>query len=268
MTRAHDIMSALPPSLARLTGRGIAADAPAPGAITTGMEALDLALAGGLARGALHEMIPATSPDSPAASGFALALALRAAGDRPIIIVQQDSLLSEIGCLNGSGLAAFGADPSRITLVQVPDQVAGLRAARDSLRCAVLGAVLVQLRGRSAALDLTATRRLALTAAESGVPLLLVLHGADPLPSAAATRWRIASAPSRPLEADAPGHPIFAATLVRNRAGIPEQTWQMEWACDRSTFTDAAIPGNDAGWRRPPLPGDLAPLASDRTAAA
>ena len=103
-------------------------------------------------------------PTGVASGGFGLGLALRAAGSRPLVWVQQDSLDGEVGRISGAGLAAFGADPDRLVLVRVADHTGGLRAAREALRCPALGAVLVEFRGASRILDPTATRRLSFAA--------------------------------------------------------------------------------------------------------
>src|SRR3546814_11674827 len=78
-------------------------------------------------------------------------------------------------------------------------------------------------------LDLTASRRLALAAEKSGTTLLLLRTGADPVPSAAQTRWSVASAPSRAFAANAPGTPTFDITLLRQRSGPSGTSWRLEW---------------------------------------
>ena len=256
MPQARDPLSALRAALAGLEpGAGPRAADPVP----LGAGSLDAALKGGLKAAALHEVLPERGfRDAVATGGFGLGLALRAAGrERPVVWVRQDFVGVELGRPNGAGLAAFGADPDRLVLVRAADQAGGLRAAREALRCPALGAVLLELWGRSPALDLTATRRLALAAEGSGVAIVLVRLGAEPAPSAATTRWAVASAASRPVEANAPGRPAFAVTLLRHRAGIPGRTWHVEWDCDRVSFVDPA-----------PLPRPVVPVPARREAAA
>ena len=134
-------------------------------------------------------------------------------------------------------------------LVQPDRSDDALWAADAGARCPGLGAVLLETGGRP--LGLTATRRLALGLRASGTTLIL-LRGGPPMPSAAMTRWRVASALSRALEANAPGHQAVSVTLVRHRAGIAERTWQMEWDRDRQRFAERA-----------PLPGAVVPLPAD-----
>ena len=262
MQQAHDTLSALRTVLAGLDPGAVAT---AGDLIPTGVASLDEPLGGGFRRAALHEIYPAAGiKDAAAAGGFGLGLALRAAGSRPLVWVQQDSLDGELGRISGAGVAAFGADPDRLVLVRAADHIGGLRAAREALRCPALGAVLVEFRGASRILDPTATRRLSFAASQSGVTLVMTRLGAWPGPSAAATRWSVAAAASLPLEANAPGRPAFALTLLRHRAGIAGRTWSVEWDCDRVSFADPAplprpvvsVPAGreagtrgDGGWR-------------------
>ncbi len=206
--------------------------------IRFGATVLDRPLDGGLARAALHEVYPEEGANHAAATGFGLGLALRAAQARSVFWVQHDVTDVEAGRPFAAGLADLGADPDRVLFVRVPDQAGAMRAAEEALRCPSLGAVLAELHGESRAAGLTATRRLAFAASRSGVPCILLRLGAAPAPSAATTRWSVAAAPSRPLEANAPGRPAFELTLLRHKAGIPGRTWHVEWDRDRLTFAD------------------------------
>lgn len=220
-----------------------------------GHPGLDAALGGGLARAALHEILASAGlADAAAATGFGLGLALRAAAGRPLAWIRQEAA-PEVGDPYGAGLAAFGADPGRVILVQLADPLAALRAAGEAVRQAALGAVLLELRGDARALDLTATRRLSFAAGQSGVTLLLIRLAAAPRPSAATSRWAVAAAPSRALAANAPGRPAFAACLLRHRAGLPPQSWTLEWECDQARFAEPA-----------PLPRAVVPPAAGRAA--
>lgn len=203
---------------------------------------LDAILGGGLARARLHEIWPAGPDDAPNAAGFALLLALKAAGATgPIIWIEQPA---KQGRLYPPGLAELGIDPARILFVNAPDEKALLRAAGDVVRSPAPAAAVIAPMGAARLLDLTASRRLTLFAERSGTTAI-VLRATDPqAPSAAATRWRVASAPSRALEANAPGRPAFALDLLRQRGGAPSYGWRLEWDRDRTRFA--------------PLPRDLA----------
>ena len=260
MSAAHEV-SALRQMLAGLEAERL------PGASSTfsfGAAGPDEVLANTLARGTLHEVYAAQGADMPAASGFALALALRASASvddgmddaRPIVWVRQDFLDAEAGRLHAHGLIGLGLDPSRLILVRARDPEQALRAAGDAVRCAALGAVLLEPWGEPKALDLTATRRLALRAHDSGVTLFLLRMAAKPSASAAVTRWLVAPAISTPLAADAPGAPAFAATLLRHRGGIAGHQWNLEWDHESCSFRDIA-----------PLSRAVVPVPAGRPAA-
>ncbi len=217
---------------------------------------LDHALGGGVARGAVHEVFAATPSDGAAARGFAALLALRAASPgRPLLWLSEDALLREIGAPNAEGLAELGLGPETVLLVRARDGLASLRGAVDAARCPGLGAVLVESWGSAKGSTLTASRRLALAAKESGVTIVLARTGAHPAPSAAETRWLVAAARSRAFPAGAPGLATFTLTLLRHRHGAPGGPWLMEWTRDECLFRSA------------PLSRDLSSHAPDRPAA-
>jgi protein ImuA len=220
-----------------------------PSRFALGPARLDAVLGGGLGRARLHELWPAAALDQASAAGFALMLAIRAAGEGSTIAwIAQDESARQAGSLYPPGLAELGVDPGRFLFVTAPDEKALLRAAADVVRSPAIGCAVIAPGLKARGFTLTATRRLTLFAESSGVTAIL-LRPADPdAPSAATTRWRIASAPSRLLEADAPGHPAFAVDLVRQRAGAPSSGWRLEWHRDAAAF--ASLPGGlpaDAG---------------------
>ena len=207
---------------------------------STGSHAIDAALSGGLIRAALHEVFADGMASEPAAAAFAIALALRASDGKPIVWVRQDFVGLEMGEIYAPGLAELGLSPERLILVRARDGPSVLRAGEEAARCPPLGAVLIEPWGNPKTLDLVATRRLALAAARANVPLFMVRAGGTPTPSAAASRWSIRSALSRPFPTEAPGHPCFVADLLRDRAGAAGQGWVVEWNRDRLSFTDIA----------------------------
>lgn len=247
--------------------------------IGLGVASLDEALNGGLARAALHEVYAAEVADLAAATGFALGLALRAgqveekAAERPILWARQDFVDAEAGRLHAPGLNELGLDPSRLLLVRARDGEGVLRAGAEAARCPALGAVLIEPWGEPRPFDLTASRRLALAAEGSGVPVLLLRVAAQQAPSAARTRWQVRALASRALEANAPGAPAFAARLLRQRGGAAEREWRVEWDRDRRSFAerslfdrpDRLVPGAD---HAAPLSRPLVPLPGDGQAAA
>jgi protein ImuA len=235
-------MSESPAILAKL--RVIAND----GAVRrTDARSPDTWLSQGLAPAQLHEIHATHADEHACAAGFAVALTL-AGGALPILWLRTQAAERQGGRLHATGLIEFGLSPDTLLLGLVDDEGALLRAAADGARCAGLGTLVVEAWGRSPGLDLTATRRLMLAAEVSGVTVLLLRVGAEPVPSAAATRWGVAAAPSTPLEADAPGPPAFAIELQRRRGGPSGQRWRVEWNRDACRFESRpnsieALPG-------------------------
>jgi len=231
------------------------------GRFSTGSALLDGALRGGLQRGALHEIFAARMADEASASGFAITLAVRASARRPVVWVRQDFAGIEAGQIYAPGIAELGLSPDRLILVRARDGPAVLRAGEEAARCPPLGAVLIEPWGAPKALDLVATRRLALAAGRSNVPLFMVRAGAEPEPSAAITRWRVRAALSTALEAEAPGHPAFEVELLRDRAGGAGRNWIVEWDRDQRIFKD--IPGRaSSGKDTPALSGGMVSLSA------
>lgn len=210
-----------------------------------GVASLDAALDGGLARGRVHEVYAAESDDAASTAGFAVGLAMTMIDrpDLPVLWLRMQRAARLGGVVQASGWAELGGAPRHGLVGVVPDAMALLRAAVDALRCTGLGAVIVESRGTMRELDLTASRRLALAAEKSGVPLFLLRVEADPIPSAAQTRWKVASAPSHALPGHAPGGPVFDVTLLRQRSGPCGLSWQLEWDRDRRLFREAALSG-------------------------
>lgn len=215
-------------------------------------DAPDAWLTKGLTKGRLHEFYADEAQDSTAVVGFSIALAL-AGGTAPILWVRKEEDERRAGRLHANGLAEFGLSPDQLILVIAADEAGLLRVAADAARCPGLGALVVESRGRAPGLDLTATRRLMLATEASDVTALCIRIGAEPTPSAAATRWSIAAAPSTSLDADAPGQPAFDVELLRQRGGPAGRRWRVEWNRDERCFS--------------PLPGAGLPLAADRPVA-
>lgn len=208
-----------------------------------GSAGLDAAIGGGLVRGRLHELFASEWADNGSAAGFAAILArLVSQAGAPLFWLREETAERQ-GCLHAPGLAEIGINPGRLTLVVLPDAVTLLRAAVDVIRCAAVGAVVIELWRSPRVLDLTASRRLALAAETSGVTALLLRAEAEPGPSAAQTRWSIHAAPSIAMEAGAPGRPAFVARLLRQRGRPDGGCWHLEWDRDRGRFHEAALSG-------------------------
>jgi protein ImuA len=165
-------------------------------------------------------------------------LALRAATIRPIIWIRQDFAEIEMGQLYAPGLVELGFNPDNIFLVRAKDVRGVLRAGDEALRCAAVGAVLLEPWGEAKGFDLTASRKLSLTAAASGATAFVVRIGAEPVPSAATTRWAVRSVLSAQIEMEAPAHPAFAISLLRHRSGVSGHAWHVEWNRDQRCFQE------------------------------
>jgi protein ImuA len=220
--------------------------------VALGHPGADECLRGGLQKGALHEVF-AGDGHGIAAVGFAMALAARMSGKKPLLWIRQDYAALEYGELAGSGCLELGRAARDVLLLRVADAKDGLRATGDALSCASLGAVVFEISGTPKLLDLTASRRLTLAAAAKGVSVFLARLDARPDTSAAETRWHVRAAPSSPSDDGAKdwGQPRFDAALVRNRHGSLGH-WTMEWDCNDGQF----IAATDSG--------ALAQTASDR----
>jgi protein ImuA len=202
---------------------------------------IDSALGGGLATGCLHEVVGAAGDG--AATGFAAALAAGIAGRQGAVLwclPRSD--------LYGPGLAAAGLDLSRLILATAERAADCLWAMEEGARSGVLAAVV----GEVDRLSLTAARRLQLASETGGVTSFLLRTGISADEAViAATRWRIAAAPSGGRLW--PEEPCWQAELLRCRGGRPG-TWTLSW--------------HEGAWRH--AAGDLAMAAPvcDRPAAA
>lgn len=207
---------------------------------------------GQLPANACHELLARGKEDEASLFGFGAMLAAMLAGDLPCFFVRP--LRRNAGLLYPPGLAGFGIDPAYCFSVHAPDLLAALKATADIARSGAAGAVLVEVEGNPRLLDLTASRRLALAAEKSGTAVLLLRLGGWATVSAAYSRWQVASAPSTPLLAEAPGGPAFEITLLRHRRMAAGQSARLVWNEQEQKFyeQDAAHkkqdgPQRDAG---------------------
>jgi protein ImuA len=189
-----------------------------------GLPAVDAALGGGLACGALHELAPAAPAQFGTALGFALALAaLRTGGGNgrisAALFIQTDFAALEAGALYGPGLECLGLPMDRLIVLRVPRPVDALWACEEALKSRGVAIVIAELPAAGEAADFTATRRLTLAARAGGGLGLLLRHRPLPIATAAATRWQVAAAPSTPDRFGGLGRTAFDLSLNRNRRG-------------------------------------------------
>jgi protein ImuA len=202
------------------------------GVLPFGIAAIDRVLPGGLARGALHEILGmgGDEEDGALTAAFAAGILgrLAATGNGMVLwcLPRPD--------LYGPGLAAHGLDPAHIMLVRASRDGEILWAMEEGLRAPGIAAVV----GEVGTLAAVASRRLQLAAERSGITAFLLRRWRDGgqatrervLPNAAVTRWRIAAVPSQPPWGEpGVGRPRWRVELLRCRGGEPA-CWEVEEA--------------------------------------
>jgi protein ImuA len=221
------------------------------GVVPFGLSAIDRVLpGGGLARGAVHEILGAggDEEDGALAAGFAAAILARLGdGSGPVLwcLPRPD--------LYGPGLAALGLDPDRLVLLAARADADLLWAMEEGLRTPGLAAVV----GEIGAFAAVASRRLQLAAERSGVTGLVLRRWREAaeaarergLANAATTRWRVAALPSAPtLPSPAAGGGLgrgwvgaarWRVELLRCRGGEPA-AWEVEVADATGALSVAA----------------------------
>jgi protein ImuA len=195
-----------------------------------GLPTVDAGLpSGGLALGALHEILGAGADeeDGAVAAAFAASLLARLARRHggPVL------WCLAAGDLYAPGLAARGLAPERLIVARCHDDTDILWAMEEGLRSAALAAVL----GEVGTLAPTAGRRLQLACETGGVTGFVLrrwrkaatAEAQRAAPSAAVTRWRVAAAPSHAADGPGIGLPLWRVELMRCRGGTPA-AWLME----------------------------------------
>ena len=198
------------------------------GVLPFGVPDIDGRLAGGgLALGRWHEVTGAglegETGAAPAAFA-ALAAAPLASQGQAVWVLRRDDLWAP-------GLAGLGFPADRLIQVCARDEAEALSVMEDALATVGVSAVF----GEVEAVDLTAGRRLQLACERHGCTGFVLkrrpyggVARKEPAGSVAATRWRVASAPSAPVDGDLHlGAPRFDVTLERSRGGRPG-AWILE----------------------------------------
>ena len=165
---------------------------------------------------------------SPRDSGWAGFLLAQVERGKPLLWVQDRMAIIESGRIYPPGLGG-----TELIHVEARDSKLALWAMEEGVRCSGLSGVIGELWGDPAALDFTATRRLAVAAERSRVPCWLVRLGGRANLSGARMRWRIASAPSiaNMFDPRAPGASAWDAELFRAR-GFPPGRWSIAHEAD------------------------------------
>jgi protein ImuA len=253
-----DATRTLLPELRERVRRIERSPAMAHGVLPFGVAAIDRALpGGGLARGALHEILGAGGDEEDGALAAAFAAHILGRLTRP---PTSPSLSApgggegrgEVGVvlwclprpdLYGPGLAAHGLDPGRVVLVRASRDAEILWAMEEGLRASGMVAVV----GEVGLLPMVASRRLQLAAERSGITAFLLRRWREggqatrerALPNAAVTCWRIAALPSRPSRGEpGVGRLRWRVELLRCRGGEPA-SWEMPaWEMEVPDATD------------------------------
>jgi protein ImuA len=225
-----------------------------------GLSALDSCLPdGGLACGALHEIVP--EPRSiPAALGFIAAILARIGFSTSsprerrlydggntrglLFLVVPTYGFREYGRLHGHGLRGLGLDPTRLILVETSHRKETLWAIEEVLHSGAPAAVA----GIIDKLDLRTSQRLHLAATDSGLPLLLLRPAQNLEASAAATRWRVGTAEAARDRFGLITRPRWHLRLERCRNGRPGE-WVVEYDHVAHRFSLAATLADPARTR-------------------
>lgn len=182
---------------------------------------------GGLPLGRWHEVVgtglEVETSAAPAAFA-ALAAAPLARRGEAVWVMRRDDLWAP-------GLAGLGFPPERLIQVLARDEAEALSVMEDALATVGVAAVF----GEVEAVDLTAGRRLQLACEKRGATGFVLRRRpfggtarAEAAGSVAATRWRVASAPSEPAAGELGlGAPRWRVELERCRGGRPG-AWILE----------------------------------------
>ena len=207
------------------------------GLLVTGAECFDAALGGGLPGAGLTEIHAPSTRDASAAAALILAL-IRLSLERtqaPVLWVGMTESFREAGYPYPPGiLFLYGIDPSRLLVAQAEKLTDALWIAEQAAALDGFCAVLLEARGNSVHLDLTATRRLHHRSRDAGHPLFLLRQAAQPEPTAAPFRLIVRAAPAglrhvlgKPL-ARSIGPPAFQVEIDKNRTAPPAR-FTLEW---------------------------------------
>jgi protein ImuA len=203
--------------------------------------------------GTLNEVFADSRDDSAAALGFSLALARGLVTEnRPgLIVLQLVDQSQKMGVPYGPGLVHFGIAVDQLVFARPQTITELLWAMEEAIACRAVAAVVADIAGSHKALDFTASRRLSLRSAASGVGTFMVRYAQQREASAARFRWKIAPAPSGPMPFDdqAPGPPRWRAVLERGRLqpdrplGVEGEDYLVDWTKDGFVLAD--IDGRD-----------------------
>jgi protein ImuA len=160
-----------------------------------------------------------------------------------LLWLRTEAIARETGHLYGPGLAALGVPPQSLLMAHLKKDMDCLRAGLEGARCGGLAAVIIET---EAPVELTASRRLKLSAEKLDLPIVLVRHGRHSVANAARIRWHVRAAHPPDRSRSASARPVFAVTPLKHPLGASDRPSLLEWDCDRHAFiacqpTDAAL---------------------------
>ncbi len=248
---------------------GVSADALKKTAVSLGLWEIDAAFSTEALPAGLHQIAGARPDDGSAALIFPLAVVTaraRLGAGAQFLLIQETDARREAGDLFGPGMEALGLPASEALFVRVRDGPEALRVADEAVRGRATPTVVVELRRGQNLADLALTRRFNVAARRAGLFMFLITSDLSGT-SAAATRWRIAAAPSRGVRRRI-GPPAFHFDLVRNRHGRTGR-WLVEWSARERSFLSARPVVTDHGeGHGPTLPLPVGAMALHRPSSA
>jgi protein ImuA len=177
-----------------------------------------------LSPGLFQEVFTDSARNGGASLGFALGQSKTLLTPRrPVIVYLQ--LLSDsqfFGLPYGPGLFGRDFDPACLIMVRPRTMAEMLWVAEEALSCRAVAGILADIGGAPKLLDFTASRRLAMRAAENGTSLFLLRYGTAREASAAHLRWHLAPPGAWFLEWTTNGFATFSA----GPHGAPRRTPQ------------------------------------------
>ncbi|MEP5728913.1 MAG: hypothetical protein ABJL67_06020 [Sulfitobacter sp.] len=207
--------------------------------------------------GAVLRDVVSGGPFDAAVTAFVLACLPHS--NAPVLWVSDRMSRRENGRLYGPALPGFGFKGA-VLRVEVSHPRDVLWAMEEGAGCAGVSAVVGEIHGAPEVLSFTATKRLALRAEASDVPVWLIRSGDHGALSAARERWRLSSLPSKMHRWNkaAPGQPLWEAELFRARGRAPG-TWEARY----DPTAGASASGGENGLCLVSRSGD-GPVAQDR----
>jgi protein ImuA len=210
---------------------------------------------GELASGAIHEIIPKSPADFPAALGFLLCIQQQldnktSQSDHPVLWCHVDKHADFPASPYLHGLALFGLSPDKFFVVAAPEEKDMLWVLEEGLATTPPPLLIGANAGTEKIYDFTASRRLSLRAARTNGRLLLLRPHSAISPhsagntTAAATRWHIAAHPSRSVHyknarVPAMGAACWQVSLIRCKGG-KTGNWILEWDHETLSFNLAS----------------------------